>query len=389
VPAPTIFTRTFLIAAGGNFLFFTGLAGFFLLPLHLQALGASETAIGVVMGCHTGAAIVAQPLVGIWVDRGRRRRFLWQGAALAGAAAAAFAVVPERLPLLALLRLAQGLGFSLYFVANLAVVVDAVPPDRRGRALGVFGISGLLSGALGPVLAEAVVRAVGFRAFFLAAAGLAVAAGAPTATLPEPRPGPPPAGEGLAGLARAVREGRPTTMALAVAFGLGLGVVFTFVPTFARSLGVARVAPFALAYSAAALLVRAAGAGLVDTLGRRAVIVPALAVQAAGAALLAVTAAAAGSGALPVQPFLAAAGFLAGAAHGFLYPALTAMVVDVAPPERRGRLLGVFSAFILAGQAAGAMAFGPVAHGLGYGPMFAVLAAILGGAVGLARRLDR
>jgi MFS family permease len=92
---------------------------------------------------------------------------------------------------------------------------------------------------------------------------------------------------------------------------------------------------------------------------------------------------------LPAAPFLALAGLASGAAHGFLYPALTALVLDVTPPERRGRVVGVFMAFILAGQAGGAAVFGYLAHAIGYGAMFAVLGLVLTGASALAFRLAR
>jgi MFS family permease len=72
-----------------------------------------------------------------------------------------------------------------------------------------------------------------------------------------------------------------------------------------------------------------------------------------------------------------------------LYPALTALVVDVTPSERRGRVVGVFMAFILLGQAGGAAGFGHLAHAVGYGPMFGILSILLAGACALAFRLER
>lgn len=45
-------------------------------------------------------------------------------------------------------------------------------------------------------------------------------------------------------------------------------------------------------------------------------------------------------------------------AHVFLYLVLTALIVDVSPPERQERVVGVFSAFMLAGQAGGAAGLG-------------------------------
>jgi MFS family permease len=66
-------------------------------------------------------------------------------------------------------------------------------------------------------------------------------------------------------------------------------------------------------------------------------------------------------------------GLAAGAAHGFLYPALAALVADDAPVVRRGAVIGIFSAIFLCGQAGGAFTFGWFADLLGYATMWLVL----------------
>src|SRR5262249_22022004 len=161
--------------------------------------------------------------------------------------------------------------------------------DRRGQALGIFGISGLVSGAVGPALGELLVGAVGFRGLFLAAAGLPLLAAAISARLRLPAAPPPvSAREGLPGLLRGLFSAPRLPMTLGTAFGLGQGVMFTFFPTYAADLGVRWVGLFAVAYSGAALGVRAAASSLADTVGRRAVIIPAMALQAGATGLLAV-----------------------------------------------------------------------------------------------------
>jgi MFS family permease len=385
-----ILTAAFLTAAVANFLFFTGLAGFVLLPIHLRRLGATDGQLGLIMACFSATAIVVQPVVGAWVDRGGRRAFLVSGAVLTSAVAFLFAAAPDALGLFPLLRALQGVAFSIFFIANFTIVVDLVPPDRRGQALGIFGISGLVSGAVGPALGEFLVQAAGFRGLFLVAAILPLLAAGITVWLslpPEPRP--TGAREGLSGLVRGIITAPRIPMALGAAFGLGQGVMFTFFPTHAVDLGVQWVGLFAVAYSGAALVLRATASGLADTVGRRTVIIPAMALQAGATVLLAALGSIARILGWPAAPFLAVAGLLAGAAHGFLYPALTALVVDVTPPERRGRVVGVFMAFILVGQAGGAAGFGHLAHAVGYGPMFAILSIALAGACGLAFRLER
>jgi MFS family permease len=265
-----------------------------------------------------------------------------------------------------------------------------VPAERRGEALGLFGIAGIVSMAVGPAIGEVLVRRFGFPAFFAIMAGVGVASLVAAARIREPGGWRPPRLEaGLGSLVDGVVSAPRLPMALASSFGLGTGVVFTFLPTYAEALGVARIGVFAVAYSLGALTVRATAGRLIDTMRRRTVLVPTLALQAVAPAILAGLAPMVARTAWPAAPFLAVVGLVAGVAHGFLYPALSALVMDVTPADRRGRVLGVFSAFILAGQAAGAVGFGALAHGLGYPPAFALLAACLFAAAALATRLDR
>ena len=360
-----------------SFLFFGSLNGFVLLPLYIHRLGGTEMEIGLVQGLYSAAGIVCQPVVGLYVDRLGRRLFMLLGAALLTGASAVF-VVAASIPILAVLRVAHGVAFSAFFVANYIHVVDLVPPERRGWALGIYGVSGLMSTALAPLLVELVIRHLGFSWAFLFSALLAAGALAIVAKSRDARPPSPGAGPGREVLRQMRREVRRLHNALGFFFGLGTGTVFTFLPTFAELLGVRGLGLFYTAYAGAAMGVRIAGGTLIDTRGRKAVIVPSMFVQASATGILAALALSVGPHSpVPVLPFLFLAGLLAGAAHGFLYPALSALLMDVTPEARRGSAVGIFSSIFLVGNALGAMAFGYVAHGLGYAVMWCALAVAL------------
>jgi MFS family permease len=288
------------------------------------------------------------------------------------------AMVAPAIGALALVRVVQGVGFSTFFVANFAYVIDLVPEARRGWALGIYGVSGLASTALAPLLGEWVIRRFGFPPLFAVSLGLALVAMVMVHGMREHRHGEQPPVRGL----DMVREGAADLvqrhMAVAVFFGLGTGTVFAFLPTFAEDLGVTTLALFYTAYAGAAMAVRIFGGRLIDTRGRRAVIVPSMFVQAVAAGLLAAVAfGVTRTSRLPVVPFLALAGLMSGGAHGFVYPGLAALVADQAPATRRAAVVGVFSAVFLVGHAAGAFVFGYVTHGFGYGVMWTVLAVLL------------
>src|SRR3989442_11886316 len=84
-PSPR--TACFARVTAANFCFFLTFASFFLLPLHVRALGGTERTIGVVMGTSGLAGLVSVLAVGALLDRFGRRIFLLGGIATMSAAA--------------------------------------------------------------------------------------------------------------------------------------------------------------------------------------------------------------------------------------------------------------------------------------------------------------
>ena len=356
-----------------NFTFFLSFNAFVLLPLHIKDLGGTEIEIGVVMGLYSAVGIVCQPIIGPWVDAIGRRLFMVVGTGLV-LAAAILAAAFDSIPVLASVRVLQGFGFSAYFVAMFSYVVDLVPPRQRGWALGIYGVSGFAATAFAPLLGELIVRRAGFRALFAVSAVLSVIPLVLVLRLRDHRPrgGVTVPGPGWlrAGLGDVVHR----HMIVTLFFGLGSGTVFAFLPTFAESLAVAGLSLFYTAYAAAAIAVRVFGGRLIDTRGRRAVIVPSMFLQMVGPALLALIGyAVTRTSTTPVVPVLFVAGLASGAAHGFLYPGLAALVTDLTPASHRASAVGVFSAMFLLGQSAGVFVFGGVALGLGYASMWTIV----------------
>ena len=368
-----LFIRTTLT----NFFFFAGLNCFLLLPLYIQGLGGSEIEIGVVMGLYSAAGIVCQPLVGGWVDAFGRRPFMRFGTATV-VVTELVALVSDSVGVFGVLRLLQGIGYSAFFVSNYTMAIDLVPVERRGWALGIYGVAGLTSTALAPLAGEWMVSRYGFRGLFVLAALLTSVAVALVWRIPERRPHIDAAPGRFPALQGSVDLVVQWPMLIALVFGLGSGALFTFMPTFAESLGVSSLALFYTAYAGAAMLVRVTSGGLIDSRGRCAVIVPSMLIQGLAVGILAALGLQLARGhQLPVLPFLFLGGFLAGGAHGFLYPGLAALVTDATTPARRGAVVGWFSAAVLSGNALGAFVFGYLAARLGYGLMWTALSLIL------------
>ena len=360
-----------------SFFFFSSQNGFVLLPLYVKQIGGTPVEIGFVMGIYSAVGIVCQPLLGPWVDAIGRRPFMLVGVACV-LASALLAAVAHNVPLLLLVRVLQGLGFSAFFVANFSYVLDLIEPARRGMALGVYGVSGFASTAFAPLIAEWVVRRWGFHALFTVSGMLVLVAGWLVWQVREAGRTEVRYVRGFQWAREGVADVFRRHMAVSFFFGLGTGTLSAFMPTFAEELGVRTVALFYTGYAASAIAVRVVGGKLIDTAGRRAVIVPSMFVLVVAAVLLA----AAGwldahEKWVPALSVVVVTGLLCGGAHGFLYPALAALVADGAPVARRGAVIGIFSALFLCGQAGGAFLFGWAAHAFGYAIAWTSLAALV------------
>ncbi|HEY7676109.1 MAG TPA: MFS transporter [Candidatus Methylomirabilis sp.] len=367
---PPIYTRAFLVTAFANLLFFLSLNGFNLLPLYIKHLHGTEAQIGFIMGMNSLASILFQPLAGVAIDRAGPKHFLRLGGAICLVATAGFLASDALNTVFPILRFLHGVGFSFYFTANFILVAESAPAGRRAEALGVFGATGLVSMALAPALGELVIVHFGYPAFFWAALVLGAGCLAVTAYVPVMRPAAA-AGGGLR--VRHLFRGRRVRASLAVAcmFGLALGTIFVFIPTYARSVGIPRVRTFYLFYTGAAIAVRFFGGRFMDALGPRRIIPPSLGLQALANLVLVF---------LGSSLTLGLAGFLGGVAHGFLYPSFSVLVVDLVAAEHRGKMVGLFSSVIGLGATLGAMILGVVAEAWGYPAIYgvAIVATLIG-----------
>src|SRR5438270_7201392 len=79
-----LLTPRFVRVTAANFFFFLNFASFFLLPLHVRALGGSERTIELVMGTSGVAGLAAVLVIAAVLDRVGCRRFLLAGIATMG-----------------------------------------------------------------------------------------------------------------------------------------------------------------------------------------------------------------------------------------------------------------------------------------------------------------
>lgn len=149
-----------------------GFSGYALLlpvsPLWATHGGAGTAGAGAVNGVLMLFTVLMQPVV-----PGMIRRWGWgvvmaAGVALLGLPSLAHLLSDNLLPILALSAV-RGLGFGILTVTGSAAIAELVPPERRGRAIGLYGLAIAAPQLVLLPLAPWVAQTYGFWLLFTAA----------------------------------------------------------------------------------------------------------------------------------------------------------------------------------------------------------------------------
>ena len=164
------------------------------MPLYAAWLGAREADVGFIIGVFALAAMVVRPLAGDLADRIGRRPLVLLGTAIFALAPLGYLAIGT-IPGLLLLRAFHGTGMGFGPTAATVIATDLTAPERRGAAMGAYGLASAVALAVGPYLGAELVRGAGFSVTFLVATAIEIAALALAWGLPETRPvtGSPPA----------------------------------------------------------------------------------------------------------------------------------------------------------------------------------------------------
>ncbi len=109
---------------------------------------------------------VAQPPTGWLADRFGRKRLFVISLFLFSLGSLLAALSPN-LELLILSRVIQGLGGGALMPVGMAMIYELFPADRRGTALGIWGVAAMAGPAFGPVIGGYLVTSVSWHWLFL------------------------------------------------------------------------------------------------------------------------------------------------------------------------------------------------------------------------------
>lgn len=359
----SLLSKGFIFASLGYFFIYFSASVFYLFPLYLDSFHPSKSRVGLIMGIHSVTAILVRPLFGRVLDKRGGRIVAIVGMLVMIASMPGFYLLQSAGLLAILLRALNGVGWGVATTALLAICSDLVPPAQMAHSLGIIGVAGIVSQAVGPTVAEEILRHHSFNAVFtvslvtLAAALLCIV---------------PIKGEAAPKTARSKVEQKPSIVvyplfilfiiaAMPVTHGAARGTVLNFIALYGASLGFGRIGPFFLAFSAAAIITRFGLGGISDRYGRKSVILPSAVLIGLNLFWIA--------GLHSYWAFVVT-GFIAGLGQGMIFPALSTYLIDFLGRENKGLALGLYLSLFDVGMGLGSPVFGWISDVSGYRSMY-------------------
>src|SRR5690349_14975131 len=352
---------------------FGSMTSFYLLlsvvPLYATSAGAGNVGAGFTTGAFMLATVAAELATPSLLARFGYRVVLAAGLVLLGAPALAL-ITSASLGAILVICLVRGVGLAILVVTGSALVAVLVPAERRSEGLGVSGIVVGVPAVVALPLGLWLAAHVGFPPVFVASAAASLVCLVAVPALPARAPG---AGEPVGVLAGLRMPGQVRPALVFFLTAMATGVVVTFLPLAMRGSG--RLAAAALFANTIATTVARWAAGLHGHRhrhGQTGLVVSGVMLGALGMLLLAFTANAwlVGAGAL-----------LLGAGFGLAQNASLTLMFERVTAEGYDMVSALWNLAYDAGMGVGAAGFGVLVTRSGYPAGFALVGALMLGAL--------
>jgi MFS family permease len=258
---------------------------------------------------------------------------------------------------LALIRAIHGIGGGLKAPATMSGITGYSEQSRRGKAMGLYGMSIAAANLVGFGLSGVIVSRLGYQVLFLFGTimltiGVVVSLSLPTIRRYESTAANTSLGQDFQkakGLLR--RRGLLVSYSSIFAQYFTFGGVVTLLPLYVKGLGMEafHVGMLLTIFTVMFIALQPPSGAISDRIGR---LMPVCIGLSLGIVALVILPS------VTTFPLLMVAMALYGIAFGMLFPSVSALVADYSLPEERGMASGLFHALLTAGVAVGAIAVG-------------------------------
>jgi len=341
-----------------------------LLSLFFEHLGGSPRQIGFLMGLFAFAAFLSRPFVGWLLSKFNPRGVMIAGLALMLAVTSLYPFIQELNWFVVFIRIFHGLGFSVFVLAALLMVINLVSEEERVYAIGIVSTGFMIPLLVFPFLGEEIIRRFGFFAFFLSAIFLSVIPFVYAFFIKLDIPGFAEDSEAksVGFLALLKKKKIDLILFLSIVFEIGLSSCLAFVPLLAIGDSPVRAGYYYTFLSLSAVFVRVIGGSQLRFWGSPKLLLPAFCLISGGGVLISLSSS---------NFLLGVSGVIYGLGIGILYPHLSALIVKGVTSRERGKVLSLFASSVDLGFALGPLLFGWIYQSIGIRPTFALFSAFI------------
>jgi MFS family permease len=323
----TFWTRNFVLVSIANLLM--SIAFYFLiptLPIYLETvMGVSRGYVGLVLAAYTIAALLIRPLTGMAVDR-KGRKIIYLISFLLFSMLFSIYVAAATLAIMLVIRVVHGFTWGISTTAGSTLVVDIIPPARRGEGLGVFGLSMTIAMAIGPMFGLWLSASGDYPRLFIGASLLSLAGFILVLFVKFPKYTAPASAEGLWWKRLLEPTAFPASLNYLIVM-ISYGGMLSFISIYAHEIGIKNPGFFFLVYAIGIFLSRLFAGRLFDRHGPFWIAIAGLTLLSAGFPILAFI--------KSYEGFFISS-FILGFGSGIIMPTFQAMVNNLAGPQHRG-----------------------------------------------------
>ena len=341
-----------------------------LLSLFFEHLGGSPRQIGFLMGLFAFAAFLSRPFGGWLLSKFNPKGVMIAGLGLMLAVTSLYLFIQELNWFVVFIRIFHGLGFSVFVLAALVMVINLVSEEERVYAIGIVSTGFMIPLLVFPFLGEEIIRRFGFFAFFLSAIFLSVIPFVYAFFIKLDIPGFSEDSEAKSvGFLELLKKKKiDLILLLSIVFEIGLSSCLAFVPLLAIGESPVRAGYYYTFLAVSAVFVRVIGGSQLRFWGSPKLLLPAFCLISGGGVLISLSSS---------NFLLGVSGVIYGVGIGILYPHLSALIVKGVTSRERGKVLSLFASSVDLGFALGPLLFGWIYQSIGIRPSFALFSAFI------------
>lgn len=339
-----------------------------IIPLYVADKGGSAFLAGLALLTFSVPSFAVRPFVGHLADVWSASGVLKLGLLLLAVGGLLFLT-----PLLAMVFVAsavRGLGWAGLNTGGYTLLANGAPPTRRGEASGYYTSITSSASILFPALALWLIDApgAGFQAVFLVSAAIGFGGvilcnfGMRQTPPKEQQAAPRLDGGETGGVASGLLDrGVLLATALNLSSTLASPAVWSFLPLYARDLGIGNIGIYYVVSGITSLLIRPLIGRRSDSMGRGPVLALGFTCFAIGLVLIILA---------QGLPMIVAGGIFTSLGSALNGSTTTALAMDLADPARRGKSMATFSVSFQLGSGFGSLIAGAIADLAGYRGMY-------------------